>query len=296
MSTSALAPQGTSFEVFVLGLGHFWPWDIAGLFGLLLASCALVHVLERSAPRRIVDQGPPGPFLDDWRPSLVAAIVNGPGLAFLVEIATVAAITRLPALTQIGLDVWPWWAQFGVYFLWTDFGRYWLHRWYHASDVLWRVHRVHHAPTSMDMFTNFRMHVLEILPRSVLLVLPFRILGLDPSVLLAFLALDMAKGFWHHANVRSYIGRANLVLNSPELHWWHHTVEQDGIRHNFGSTLSVWDRLFGTFLWRRGQWPAQIGVPGVDRFPRSYLGWLWSMVHDDASFSARGRAAPAAER
>lgn len=257
------------------------PWPTLWLVQLFVVSCVAFHLLERLGTPVIADQGP-GPFHRGWFADLTGAVVDGPVVASLAELAGLTMVLMVPALDPGGrLARWPRAAQFAAVFLANDFGRYWLHRWYHRSDFLWRFHRVHHTARQMSVLTNFRLHLLEAIPKYALLVLPFRILGADVWVLVAYSSLDLVKGFWQHANLRTHIGRANWVLNSPELHWWHHSPDPRGHRANYGSTLSIWDRLFGTFYWPRGRWPEQIGIRGMDVFPDDYLGRFASMLRTD---------------
>jgi sterol desaturase/sphingolipid hydroxylase (fatty acid hydroxylase superfamily) len=262
-----------------------WPWHTAWLVQLFVICCVAVHVAEWLGPRVIPEQ-PPGPFQTGWRADVVGAVVDGPALAYLTDVVALSLVLALRAGSGF-MSAWPAWAQFASVFLTNDLGRYWLHRWHHESDLLWRLHRVHHTATRMSVMTNFRMHVLEAVPKYVLLILPFRLLGVGAGVFLVYSAIDLIKGFWHHANVRTPVGKANLVLNTAEQHWWHHSTQRRGQYANYGSVLSIWDRMFGTFYWPQGRWPKRIGVYGVDQYPETYLGRLVSVVHPDEAFSAK---------
>jgi sterol desaturase/sphingolipid hydroxylase (fatty acid hydroxylase superfamily) len=212
--------------------------------------------------------------------------VNGPGLSALEKVALTYLVTRVPTAREV-FGGWPWAGQFALFLLVSDFGRYWFHRWYHEIGLLWRIHRVHHTVVEMDALSVFRHHVLEAVVKNGLLSLPLRLLGVESSVIIAYSAIDVLKGFWHHANFRVSIGPLNYVLNSPELHWWHHAREIRGQMSNYGSILSIWDWLFGTAYWPRGQWPAEIGVEGLDGFPDDFVGQLTSIRLSDE----RARAA-----
>ncbi len=264
------------------------PWTTLWLVQLFVVCCVATHLLERYGPR-VIERQPPGPFHRGWFADLVGAVVDGPVLSVFTDILAVTLILQVPALTG-GMGAWPVALQFALYFVGNDFGRYWLHRWFHESNFLWRFHRVHHSCTQMSVLANFRMHAFEAIPKYALLVLPFKLFGVSGGVVLGYAALDLVKGFWHHANLRTPIGRGNLVLNSAEQHWWHHSVEARGQYANYGSVLSIWDRLFGTFYWPRGQWPDRIGVQGIDSFPETYLGRFVSMFRSDEAFADRRAA------
>jgi len=113
------------------------------------------------------------------------------------------------------------------------------------------------------------------------------VLGIAKSALILYSSIDILKGFWHHANFQTYIGRLNYWLNSAELHWWHHSTEERGQRANYGSIFSIWDRLFGTFYYDKGHWPETIGVDGLEGFPDTYLAQFATMRLDDQAAQQR---------
>lgn len=262
---------------------------------VFFAGLVLFHTLERIVPIRTEYLHP------DLRPrrgyfaDLMAAFVNGPALSGVTKIGATGLIFLLPPTVQ-WIGKWPWWAQFLTFFLVNDFARYWLHRWYHISDTLWRIHRVHHTVTEMDCLSLFRIHILEAVIKNFAVVLPFRVMGIDDTAIIAYTCWDITKGFWHHANFRSRVGPLNYIFNSPELHWWHHSTEARGQYANFGSILSIWDWLFGTALYLPGEWPKTIGVDGMEGFPDTYAGQLTSIRFSDdevrANYPPKSASAP----
>lgn len=240
------------------------------LIGVFVAGLVVFHFLERFAP--ITGSQASGPTRRGYWADFTASIVNGPVTTSLAKIATIYLVLWLPQLDVDGMSTWPWGWQFAVFLIVNDFARYWLHRAYHYSDFLWRFHRVHHTATEMDALSAFRVHLGETLIKYGLIVIPFYLLKVDKSVIILYGAIDVLKGFWHHANCRLTIGPLNYIFNSAELHWWHHSVEAKPMNSNLGSIFSIWDRIFGTFYYRRGEWPEKIGVEGMDAFPESYHG------------------------
>jgi sterol desaturase/sphingolipid hydroxylase (fatty acid hydroxylase superfamily) len=215
-------------------------------------------------------------------------IVNGPGLSALESVAFGYLITLVPVQWSL-LSGWGWGWQFLLFFLVNDFLRYWFHRWYHEIGALWRVHRVHHTVVEMDAMSVFRFHVLEAVIKNGLIFLPLRLLGTDPTVIVIYSSIDILKGFWHHANFRNRIGVLNYVFNSPEQHWWHHDSGDKGQHSNYGSILSIWDILFGTFYYRPNEWPRQIGVTGMEHFPDGYLAQSLSIVKSDEQVQSEAK-------
>ncbi len=132
------------------------------------------HLLERVAPIRAEYRT--GPRRRGYVADLIWTIVNGPFMSELTKLAAAGIVLLVPAPVD-WMAQWPFALQFLALFLVDDFGRYWLHRWYHESDFLWRFHRVHHTVVQMDALSTFRVHLLEAVPKYCFLVLPFRLLG-----------------------------------------------------------------------------------------------------------------------
>ncbi len=273
-------------------LSHHFPWSTLILGGVFVLGAVVFHALEGWRP--IYPRLRHGPRRRSYLADVTAAIVDGPVLSAASKLVACYLILLMPRYYGL-LERWPWWVQFAVFFLFNDFMRYWLHRWYHTYPVLWRLHRVHHTAVEMDTMSNFRVHGLEAVIKYGVVIFPFHVFGMDPWVLIIYSAIDMLKGYWHHANLKTYIGRLNYVLNSAEQHWWHHSAEPGGKFVNFGSALSIWDRLFGTFYWERGKWPESVGVCNMEQFPDDYLRQFTSMVYDDAAAEQRFHASSAAQ-
>ena len=70
------------------------------------------------------------------------------------------------------------------------------------------------------------------------------------------------QGLVSHFNVDSRVGVLNHLLVGTELHRWHHAV---GVQGNYAAVLPMWDRLFGTYVYRPGETPEGLGVdePGA---------------------------------
>lgn len=120
----------------------------------------------------------------------------------------------------------------------------------HNVPVLWRVHRVHHTDTHFDISTTVRFHPLEFLIAAPILVATVVVLGLPPEVIILYELFDTAMAVFTHANIRMpvVIERAlNWVLVTPDLHRIHHSTRVKETNSNYGATLVLWDRVFGTF-------------------------------------------------
>jgi sterol desaturase/sphingolipid hydroxylase (fatty acid hydroxylase superfamily) len=266
---------------------------MAVLLTVFVGGAIVFHLLERQLNRPVLAGYETAFRRQGFLADITSAVVNGPFLTAATKIGAYRLVTLIPAWHH-AFARWPWAAQFALFFMVNDLGRYWLHRAYHASDFLWRVHRVHHATTEMDAMSVIRIHICEAVAKNFFLTLPFEVLGLKLSVITVYASWDVLKGFWHHANIRTYIGPLNYIFNSAEQHWWHHSVERRGNRSNYGSILSIWDVMFGTFYWPKNAWPDKIGVNGLTEFPEDFVGQFTSVRHDDAALIGQRQAAKAA--
>jgi sterol desaturase/sphingolipid hydroxylase (fatty acid hydroxylase superfamily) len=155
-------------------------------------------------------------------------------------------------------------------FLVGDLGKYVIHRASHAIPGLWRFHLAHHQPDRLTALNALRSHPVNMAYNAAIDTVPLLILGVSPTSAAVLAALRATVGVLQHANLDLDDGR-QWLLNAPTYHRTHHDVAVDQANHNFGATLLVWDRLFGTLL--RAPAPAVVGVaPLPHRLPLGYFG------------------------
>jgi hypothetical protein len=141
---------------------------------------------------------------------------------------------------------WTIWEQVLFFLVTHDLYIYLFHRLQHASKILWRTHEAHHSGKEVDFLAGSRSHTLEIIINQTIEFAPIIILGADPAVIPIKAMLDAMFGMFIHANVNVKLGRLKYILNSPELHLWHHANYQEVFHANFSTKFAVWDYLFGT--------------------------------------------------
>ncbi len=168
-------------------------------------------------------------------------------------------------MNQIDL---PFWFKAIAGFICLDGLLYFQHRLSHKVPVLWRLHRVHHADTEMDVTTANRVHPLESVWLTFLRVSLCVLLGIPLLVLIFYqIALNVVSIF-NHANIRfpTRIERAiNKLFVTPAMHVTHHSAYIQDFDTNFAFVFSFWDRCFGTY---KNQSIKQNGevVLGIDQF------------------------------
>lgn len=120
----------------------------------------------------------------------------------------------------------------------------------HKVPFLWPIHRVHHLDPHLDVSTTARIHPLEALATAPFTVAGVVAFGVPPVAVLLYEAFDAAMVVITHANVRlpRWLDRAlSLFLVTPDMHRVHHSASQPETDSNYGATLAIWDRLFGTY-------------------------------------------------
>ncbi|XP_032932874.1 alkylglycerol monooxygenase isoform X2 [Catharus ustulatus] len=104
---------------------------------------------------------------------------------------------------------WTWYLTL----LGVDFAYYCFHRMSHEVNILWAAHQVHHSSEDYNLFTALRQSVVQ------------------------------KYTSW----VITKLGPLEWILNTPSHHRVHHGRNPYCIDKNYGGTLIIWDRIFGTF-------------------------------------------------
>ena len=158
-----------------------------------------------------------------------------------------------------------------------DFAIWLQHLITHKVPILWRLHRVHHADRDMDVTTAIRFHPVEI-ALSMLLKIGL-VYALGPSVLAIILFEILLNGtaMFNHANIRLPLAldvAIRRILVTPDMHRVHHSVHRHEHDSNYGFSLSIWDRMFGTYIAQpaAGHDDMTTGLEWQDDRP-SKLGW-----------------------
>jgi sterol desaturase/sphingolipid hydroxylase (fatty acid hydroxylase superfamily) len=156
---------------------------------------------------------------------------------------------------------------------------YALHRAMHRMSgpvgrFLWLSHAAHHLPPRLYLVMHAVFHPVNgVLIQSLAITVPLWALGLGPQAVAIFFMINGMHGLISHFNVDVRMGWLSYVFAGTETHRYHHSAapEEAG---NFGATLMIYDLLFGTFVYRPGVPPAELGVrpeaglPDYDRLGR----------------------------
>lgn len=179
-------------------------------------------------------------------------------------------------------------------FLLRSLASYGIHVAMHKVPWLWRLHRVHHTDTAMDVSTAIRFHPLEFVISVPVVLVATSVLGFPPLAVMIYSLVDAAMAVFSHANLRlpDRMERCvRLVLVTPAMHRIHHSVSQSETDSDYGATPSCWDRLFGTHQARPAgalAW-VQLGLAECRDRRADSLPWLLSLPFRELTPAPAGR-------
>lgn len=119
------------------------------------------------------------------------------------------------------------------------------------SWFLWKVHAIHHLPTTMNWLKASWIHPINMFLNSVLKMAPLLLLGFSEEILFAVGVMHIVVAYISHANINTRTGFLDYLIVTPQLHHFHHSKLLNEAK-NFGSTIPFWDIVFGTYYNRKG--------------------------------------------
>ena len=250
--------------------------------GLAIAALVVFGIAERLAPLRPRRR----PVARRW---VVNAAVALPGVA-------VSALLVLPSAQQaidwtsaqhfglLALVEAPAWLETALAFLLFDLTFYGWHRANHRASWLWRFHVVHHADPDLDVTTAARFHFGEILLSVAFRILQVLLIGPTLAAFVIYEAVFQVAVLFHHSNFGMVpaIDRAlTWLVVTPRMHGVHHSQERSQTDSNFGTVLTLWDRLARTFSRALSQEKIVTGVPALDDDADNAVGAMLSAPFRD---------------
>jgi sterol desaturase/sphingolipid hydroxylase (fatty acid hydroxylase superfamily) len=145
----------------------------------------------------------------------------------------------------------PTWLSVLVSFLILDFAIWLQHLLSHRIPLFWKLHKVHHVDRDIDVSTALRFHPLEILLSLVYKIVWVLVFGAPAVAVFLFEVVLNAAALFNHANVRlpEKLDRLlRLAVVTPDMHRVHHSNRPRETHSNFGFNLSIWDRMFRTYV------------------------------------------------
>ncbi|MFI5445557.1 archaeosortase/exosortase family protein [Polaromonas sp. UC242_47] len=193
-----------------------------------------------------------------WSSNIGLFLIGSVVTALVIPVGIYAFALHQPPGLLARLSL-PFVAQLLLTFLLIDFWRYWEHRLFHRVPVLWRLHLVHHSDTQIDVTSSERHHPLEFLLGTAVMLALIGVLGLPAQAVGLYLLTATVIALYSHANLRlpaSLECRLNRLIVTPGVHAVHHSDLQAQTDSNYGTVLTLWDRLFGSYVD-----PAHVKIP-----------------------------------
>lgn len=183
----------------------------------------------------------------------------------------------------------------------ADFSRFLLHYLAHKIPFLWEFHKVHHSATTMNPFTQYREHPVEMFLFNIRGMLVFgvvtgifhyyyayqlgmvEVLGVNIG---RFIFLSFGSNLRHSHIPLSFGKFLEHIFISPLQHQIHHSKDPKDYDKNMGSQLALWDWLFGTLkVAEKGKTEYVFGLGDEDKNYNSVLKAL--LIPIKKSFSGR---------
>ena len=202
----------------------------------------------------------------------------------------------------------PGWVTTGVLtiaiFLAFELGYYTDHYLAHRIPFLWEFHKVHHTAEVLTPITNFRVHPIDSLVFYNILALMMGITGgvvnwvfgkpiqqfsLYNSNVIILLFTYILDHLHHTSFWIAFTGIWGRIFVSPAHHQIHHSTNPAHFNKNMGSTLAIWDWMFGTlYIPSKKREKLEFGVNPKSPADHSLMGSLVEPVR-----LAAGHLAPA---
>jgi sterol desaturase/sphingolipid hydroxylase (fatty acid hydroxylase superfamily) len=237
-------------------VGNAWWWVFAIAF-------VVIALAESVLPARAVSSSTP----KRWISNSILLVTSSLVILFAYQLTGFALACAMKAdsrgvLNRLSLGyVW----RFCIGFAILDLVAYASHRAFHALGLLWRIHRVHHSETDLDLSTGLRFHPGETLFVQGLFLATIAVVGVPPGAVALFALVVVVQDFFTHANLRIPRGvdrGLRVLIVTPAMHRVHHSEDVTEQNANFSTIFSVWDRVFRTYSYGKdpNADPARCGV------------------------------------
>lgn len=149
-----------------------------------------------------------------------------------------------------------------------DLWMYTWHRLNHTIPILWAFHSVHHSDSEMDASSFIRFHPVEIVLSSLFKLPVFLVIGPQLETVLIYETILNLSTIFHHSNIGLPLkvdSLLRIVIVTPNMHRVHHSVKLREGNSNYSTTLSIWDRLFCSFVEPLKPGGIKLGLKGYEQ-------------------------------
>jgi len=184
----------------------------------------------------------------------IALLVSGTFLVRIIVPTAAIGVAYLVEQKQWGMvnhyDI-PFLLKIVVTIILLDISIYFQHVMFHVLPIMWRFHRVHHSDLDCDVTTGLRFHPVEILISIIIKMSLILLLGAPVLAVILFEVVLNVMSMFTHSNIRlntTFERVLRWFVVTPDMHRVHHSTEENETNSNFGFHLSLWDRIFGTYM------------------------------------------------
>jgi len=228
------------FETMPIWMKAGWVFFVLGLFWILEGYYSLVSLKYKK-----------------WKHAKVNLLL----LLFVMIINAVFGIVT------VGIFLWLEESQFGLLHtfvapIWVELllsimvldliAQYGVHYLLHKVPAMWRLHLVHHSDKNVDATTGTRHHPFDFIIRESFALIAVVIMGMPIAFYLFYRILSVLFTYFTHANISMplWLDKSlSFIIVTPNMHKFHHHHELPWTDSNYGNMLSIWDRMFGTFIY-----------------------------------------------
>lgn len=221
-------------------------------FGFFAGLFILFAGLEAIFPKRVRVQRRVNRWFTNWALIIIDSVALR-AMAILLPLLAVGAALDAgqSGIGLLNLLGWNPLLEAVIAILIFDFAIWFQHLITHKIPLLWRLHRVHHSDRDMDVTTAIRFHPVEIFLSMLLKIGLVYLIGPAAWAIVAFEVILNGTALFNHANIKlpaRVDAVVRMVLVTPDMHRIHHSTKRSEHDSNYGFSLSLWDRLFRTYI------------------------------------------------
>lgn len=144
-------------------------------------------------------------------------------------------------------------------YLLEDLLYYTMHYLDHHIRVLWAGHITHHSSDEFNFSVGVRAAIFEPVEKFFFFI-PLALVGYRPIDILLIYIISQTYGTLAHTRLVKKLGVLEYFLITPSHHRVHHAKNIKYLDKNFGMTIILWDKLFGTFQQEEPDEPVEFGI------------------------------------
>lgn len=238
-------------------------------------------VMVLLAQRRWPARWAAGEWRDELPTDLMHVVLSNGGANTLWGVAGMGSVYAAAASLELRLGGSPWPTglplalQVLLAVVAADLGFYLVHRLFHQSRWLWRIHAIHHSAEHLHAMSAGRNHPVNALLIYIAQIAPLALLGCPDDVMALVTVMIAVNGWLQHADVDFPLSALDRWVATASVHRLHHCAEPGSDQQHFSSNLVIWDRVFGTWVC-----PAEVPPPRRYGLWRAQLpkGWLGQVI------------------